>query len=82
MPTSEGEPGVVVVGAGGDGGAGVDEIGAGGVLPCSIGLGEEVFSAQRVQVVIVLVIKLVFTMMEVLPLMTVVEVTGQLVKVV
>lgn len=52
-------------------GAGGD--GAGAVLP---------FSAQRVQVVIVLVIKLVFTMMEVLPLMTVVEVTGQLVKVV
>lgn len=39
-------------------------------------------SAQRVQVVIVLVIKLVFTMMEVLPPMTVVEVTGQLVRVV
>ena len=40
------------------------------------------FSAQRVQVVIVLVIKLVFTMMDVLPLITAVEVTGQLVKVV
>ena len=52
------------------------------VLPCSIGVGEEVFSAQRVQVVIVLVIKLVLTMMEVLPLTTVVEVTGQLVTVV
>ena len=55
---------------------------AGGVLPCWTGLGEEVFSSHRVQVVIVLVIKLVFTMMEVLPLITVVEVTGQLVKVV
>ena len=37
---------------------------------------------QRWQVVIVLVIKLVFTIVEVLPLTTVVDVTGQLVKVV
>ena len=43
---------------------------------------EEGVSWQRVQVTIVLVIKLVFTMMEVLPLTTVVEVTGQLVRVV
>ena len=43
---------------------------------------EEGVSWQRVQVVIVLVIKLVFTMIEVLPLTTVVEVTGQLVRVV
>lgn len=72
----------VGVGAGDGGTAGLDGPGTGAVLPCSIGVGEEVFSAQRVQVVIVLVIKLVFTMMEVLPLTTVVEVTGQLVTVV
>ena len=71
-----------MVGAGGDGGAGLDGLGAGAVLPCSIGAGAEVFSAQRVQVVIVLVVKTVFTMTEVLPLMTTVEVTGQLVTVV
>ena len=83
VPTSWGEPGVEVVGAGGGGAIGVDEPGAGVVVPCSIGEGVEVFcSSQRVQVVMVLVIRLVFTMMEVLPLMTVVEVTGQLVKVV
>lgn len=45
-------------------------------------MGDEVVSTQRVQVVIVLVIKLVSTMIEVLPLITVVEVTGQLVSVV
>ena len=41
-----------------------------------------VFSEQRGQVVIVLVIRLVSTMMEVVPLWTFVEVTGQLVTVV
>ena len=41
-----------------------------------------VFSEQRGQVVIVLVIKLVSTMMEVMPLWTFVVVTGQLVTVV
>lgn len=70
------------MGTGGAGTTGLDGGGAGAVLPCWIGVGVGVFSSQRVQVVIVLVIKLVFTMMEVLPLMTVVEVTGQLVKVV
>ena len=72
----------MVVGAGGDGGAGLDGLGDGVLLPCSIKVGEEVFSAQRWQVVIVLVITVVFTMMEVLPLRTVVEVTGQVVTVV
>ena len=41
-----------------------------------------VFSEQRGQVMIVLVIKLVSTMMEVMPLWTFVVVTGQLVTVV
>lgn len=72
----------MVVGAGGGGATGLDRPGTGAVLPCSMGVGEGVFSEQRVQVVIVLVIKVVFTMMEVLPLTTVVEVTGQLVTVV
>lgn len=80
VPACWGEP--KVVGAGGNGTTGLDGLGAGAVVPCSIWLGVEVFSAQRVQVVIVLVIKLVFTMIEVLPLITVVEVTGQLVRVV
>ena len=78
----DGTAGLDGLGAGGDGTTGLDGLGAGVVLPCSIGVEEEVFSAQRVQVVIVLVIKLVLTMMEVLPLTTVVEVTGQLVTVV
>ena len=43
---------------------------------------DTVFSEQRGQVVMVLVIKLVFTMMEVVPLWTTVVVTGQLVTVV
>lgn len=73
----------MVVGAGGGGTAGLDGGRAGWVLTGGTTAVEEgVFSAQRVQVVIVLVIKLVFTTMEVLPLTTVVEVTGQLVKVV
>lgn len=42
VPTSWGEPGVVVVGAGGGGAIGVDEAGAGVVVPCSIGEGVEV----------------------------------------
>ena len=61
----------------GGGGGGAAELGGGGGTP---GV-EEGVSWQRVQVTIVLVIKLVFTMMEVLPLITVVEVTGQLVRV-
>ena len=73
----------MVVGAGGGGTAGLDGDGAGWVLTGGGTTGvEEGFSTQRVQVVTVLVIKLVFTMTEVLPLTTVVEVTGQLVKVV
>lgn len=70
MPTSIGEPGGVVV------------VADGAVLPCWIGVAEGVFSFQRVQVVIVLVINSVFTTVEVVPLITTVEVTGQLVKVV
>lgn len=66
----------MVVGAAGGGTAGLD--GAGGVLTG----GTTGVDTQCVQVVIVLVIKLVFTTTEVLPLTTVVEVTGQLVKVV
>ncbi len=67
---------------GGGGAAGLDGGGAGSVLTGGATGVDEGVSWQRVQVVIVLVIRLVFTMMEVLPLMTVVEVTGQLVKVV
>ena len=70
----------MVVGAGGDGTAGLD--GAGRVLTGGTTGVEVGVSTQRVQVVIVLVIKLVFTMTDVLPLTTAVEVTGQLVKVV
>ena len=82
VPFILGEPGVVVAGVEGDGAIGLDGTGLGAVVLCSIGEGVEVFSAQLVQVVIVLVTRLVFTMMEVLPLTTVVEVTGQLVTVV
>lgn len=92
MPLSWGELGVVVVEAGGGGGGtaelegggttGADEGGAGTGLVGGTTGGEEGVSTQRWQVVIVLVIKLVFTMTEVLPLTTVVEVTGQLVNVV
>ena len=70
----------MLVGAGGGGTAGLDEAGrllAGGITGVEVGV-----STQRVQVVIVLVIRLVFTITEVLPLTTAVEVTGQLVKVV
>ena len=71
----------MVVGAAGGGTAGLD--GADSVLTGgTTGVEVGVFSTQRVQVVMVLVIKLVFTTTEVLPLTTVVEVTGQLVKVV
>ena len=71
----------MVVGAAGGGTAGLD--GAGGALTGgTTGVEVGVFSTQCVQVVMVLVIKLVFTTTEVLPLTTVVEVTGQLVKVV
>ena len=84
----------MVVGAGGDGTAGRDGAGrvltggtagldgAGRVLTGGTTGVEVGVSTQRVQVVIVLVIKLVFTMTDVLPLTTAVEVTGQLVKVV
>lgn len=71
---------MLVVETGADGTTGLD--GAGGVLTGGTAGVEEGVSTQRVQVVIVLVIKLVFTMTEVLPLTTVVEVTGQLVSVV
>ena len=71
----------MVVGAAGGGTAVLD--GAGSVLAGgTTGVEVDGFSTQRVQVVMVLVSKLVFTTMEVLPLTTVVEVTGQLVKVV
>ena len=71
----------MVVGAAGGGTAGLD--GAGTVLTGgTTGVEVDDFSTQCVQVVMVLVIKLVFTTTEVLPLTTVVEVTGQLVKVV
>lgn len=80
VPTCCGDPGVVVVETGADGTTGLD--GAGGVLTGGTTGVEEGVSTQRVQVVIVLVIKLVFTITEVLPLTTVVEVTGQLVRVV
>ena len=70
----------MVVETGGGGTAELD--GAGGVLTGGTTGVEEGVSTQRVQVVIVLVIKLVFTTTEVLPLTTVVEVTGQLVNVV
>ena len=70
----------MVVGAAGGSTAGLD--GAGSVLTGgTTGVEAGVFT-QCVQVVMVLVIKLVFTTTEVLPLTTVVEVTGQLVKVV
>lgn len=82
VPLSMGEAGVVVVEAGGGGTAELDGGAAGVVLTGGRTGVEEGFSWHRVQVVIVLVIKLVFTMMEVLPLITVVDVTGQLVKVV
>ena len=71
----------------------IDESGAGVVEPSSPGepgiidedpdaIADFVVSEQRGHVVIVLVIKLVSTMMEVVPLRTLVVVTGQLVTVV
>ena len=70
----------------------MDETGAGAVVPTWAGepgtdemTGAEadfVFSEQREHVVTVLVIKLVSTMMEVVPFWTLVVVTGQLVTVV
>ena len=75
-----------------EGDAGIDGTEAGAVVPTSLGEagvderpGAEtdfVFSGQPGQVVTVLVIKLVSTMMEVVPPWTLVVVTGQLVTVV
>lgn len=77
----------------GEGDIKIDKIGAGVVVPSSPGeptvmddnpdaIVDFVVSEQRGHVVIVLVIKLVSTMMEVVPLRTLVVVTGQLVTVV
>lgn len=76
-----------------EGDAELDGTGGAAVTPISLGepsvlddmtgtKADVVFSEQRRHVVIVLVIKLVATMMEVLPLWTRVVVTGQLVTVV
>ena len=77
----------------GEGDIKIDETGAGVVVPSPPGepgvidespgaIVDFVVSEQRGHVVIVLVIKLVSTMMEVVPLRTLVVVTGQLVTVV
>ena len=77
----------------GEGDIKIDEIGAGVIVPDSPGepgaidespdaIVDFAVSEQRGHVVIVLVVKLVSTMMEVVPLRTLVVVTGQLVTVV